>query len=226
MAAKGASGPPAKRTVFIVDDHPVFREGLVRIINQERDLIVCGEAADAPEALFRVESAKPDLVLIDISLEGMSGIDLLKSLRGRLPDTRFLVLSMHPESLYGERVLRAGGHGYVMKRESGRALLAAIRHVLEGKTHIGPDLNEQILRRLASPARDQGGAAVDRLSDRELEVFQLIGLGFGTRQIAERLSMSMKTVETHREHIKEKLRLDTTPDLVQWAIHWVHGEKP
>jgi DNA-binding NarL/FixJ family response regulator len=226
MPSRSTAGTTTRRAIFIVDDHPVFREGLVRIINQEIDLVVCGEAADAAEALSRAERTKPDLMMIDISLDGMSGIDLLKSLRSRLPGTRFLVLSMHPESLYGERVLRAGAHGYVMKRESGRTLLAAIRHVLDGKTHIGPELNEQILRRFAAPARDSKGPAVDRLSDRELEVFQLIGQGFGTRQISERLSVSMKTVETHREHIKEKLRLDSTADLVQRAIHWVHRETP
>jgi DNA-binding NarL/FixJ family response regulator len=226
MPGRAAPGAPARRTILIVDDHPVFREGLVRIVNQEKDLVACGEAASAAEALARVDDARPDLVVIDISLEGTSGIDLLKALRGRLPGTRFLVLSMHPESLYGERALRAGAHGYVMKRESGRTLLAAIRHVLDGKTYIGPDLNEQILRRLAAPAREARASAVDRLSDRELEVFQLIGQGLGTRQISERLGVSMKTVESHREHIKEKLHLDSTSTLVQRAIHWVHHGGP
>jgi DNA-binding NarL/FixJ family response regulator len=222
--------PPAedsrRRTVFIVDDHPVFREGLVRIINQEQDLVVCGDAADAREALRLAESLKPDLVIIDISLEGTNGIDLAKTLRSRLPRSRLLVVSMHPESLYGERALRAGVHGYVMKRESGSGLLAAIRRVLDGKTHVSLELNEAILRRVADSGRDSARSAVERLSDRELEVFQLIGQGFGSRQISERLNVSMKTVETHREHIKEKLNLDSTTELVQRAIHWIHHEHP
>jgi DNA-binding NarL/FixJ family response regulator len=221
-----AAGGPPPRTVFIVDDHPVFREGLARIINQEKDLVVCGQAADAAEALQGAASAKPDAVVIDISLEGTNGIDLAKALRARLPDTRLLILSMHPESLYAERALRAGANGYVMKRESGRKLLAAIRCVLEGKTHVSPELNELILRRVSTPRPDSARSSIERLSDRELEVFQLIGQGVGSRQIAERLGVSVKTVATHREHIKEKLHLDTTSALVQRAIHWVHRERP
>ena len=224
MTPRPTAGVLRKRTVLIVDDHPVFREGLVRIINQEKDLAVCGEAADATEALRSAENLQPDLVVIDISLEGTSGIDLAKSLRSRCPGMRLLVLSMHPESLYAERALRAGASGYVMKRESGRKLLAAMRDVLDGRMHVSPEFQESILRRVASSGRASRGSPVEGLSDRELEVFQLIGQGCGTRQISERLNMSMKTVETHREHIKEKLSLDSTFTLVQRAIHWVHHE--
>src|SRR5262245_37695278 len=145
---------PARRTILIVDDHPVFRDGLVRLINQEKDLLVCGEAADGPDALRRADSLKPDLVVIDISLEGMSGIDLAKSLRARLPRTRMLVVSMHPESLYAERALRAGANGYVMKRESGRTLIDAIRHVLDGRTYISQELNANILQRVTAPSHE------------------------------------------------------------------------
>jgi DNA-binding NarL/FixJ family response regulator len=226
MTSRPTAGGSRKRTVLIVDDHPVFREGLARIINQEKDLVVCGEAADATEALRNAENLNPDLVVIDISLEGTSGLTLAKSLRSRSPGMRLLVLSMHPESLYAERALRAGASGYVMKRESGRKLLAAMRHVLDGGIHVSHELYESILRRVASSGRGSEGSAIEGLSDRELEVFQLIGQGFGTRQISERLSMSMKTVETHREHIKEKLSLDSTSTLVQRAIHWVHREAP
>lgn len=225
MPPKPPAGGPCRSTVFIVDDHPVFREGLARIINQEKDLVVCGEATDAAEALRRAETLKPDLVVIDISLEGMNGIDLARSLRSRLPETRLLVVSMYSESLYGERALRAGADGYVMKRESGRKLLAAMRHVLAGNTHVSQDLNESILRKLSGRGRRATGPAVERLSDRELEVFELIGQGFGTREIAERLNVSMKTVETHREHIKEKLEVERTAELVQRAIHWIHHDK-
>lgn len=214
-----------KRRLFIIDDHPVFREGLVRIINQEKDLTVCGEASDAAEALRQIEAMKPDMAMIDISLEGMNGIDLTKTLRNRFPSLKLLILSMHPESLYAERALRAGANGYVMKRESGRKLLSAIRHVLEGKTHISPELNELLLQTLSHPEKNKKTSAVGQLSDRELEVFQLIGQGFSTRQIAEKLNVSMKTVETHREHIKEKMSLSSTSDLVQRAIHWIHREK-
>lgn len=212
----------AKRTILIVDDHAVFREGLVRIVNQEKDLAVCGEASDAAEALEKAAALKPDLAVVDISLEGVGGLEVVKSLRARFPEMRLLMLSMHPESLYGERALRSGANGYVMKREGGRSLLTAVRHVLDGKTHVSRELNELILQKASLPS----GAGVDVLSNRELEVFQLIGQGFGTREIAERLSISMKTVETHRENIREKLGLSGTPDLVRRAIHWIHRERP
>src|SRR5262245_36250870 len=180
MATRPHADVSARSTVFVVDDHPVFREGLARIINHEKDLVVCGEASDAADALRRVERLKPDLVIIDIALEGMNGIDLARSLRSRLPASRLLIVSMHPESLYGERALRAGANGYVMKRESGRTLLAAMRRVLAGKTHVSAELNERILRQLSGQAPEAAGPAVERLSDRELEVFELIGQGLGT----------------------------------------------
>jgi len=226
MPPKPPAGGPGRSRVFIVDDHPVFREGLARIINQEKDLVVCGEAMDAAEALHRAESLKPDLVVIDVSLDGMNGIDLAKSLRSRLPKTRSLVVSMYPESLYGERALRAGADGYVMKRESGRKLLAAMRHVLAGNTHVSPELNELILQKLSGRGGRPAGSTTERLSDREFEVFELIGQGFGTREIAERLNVSMKTVETHREHIKGKLNVERTAELVQRAIHWTRHDRP
>jgi DNA-binding NarL/FixJ family response regulator len=212
--------------VLIVDDHPVFREGLARVIDQERDLVVCGEAADGAEALLRAESLRPDLVVIDIALDGMNGIELAKALRSRVPDARLLVVSMYPESLYGERALRAGADGYVMKRESGRALLGAMRRVLAGNTHVSPDLNNAILQKLSGRGDHAAATDIERLSDREFEVFQLIGQGLGTREIAERLNVSMKTVETHREHIKEKLHVERTAELVQRAIHWTRHARP
>lgn len=226
MPPRPGAGAASRSTVFIVDDHPVFREGLARIVNQETDLIVCGEAGTASEALRRAESLKPDLVIIDIALEGMNGIDLAKALRSRLRDTRLLVVSMYPESLYGERALRAGADGYVMKRESGRNLLAAMRRVLAGNTHVSHELNELILQRLSARGGHASSRAMEGLSDREFEVFQLIGQGLGTREIAERLNVSMKTVETHREHIKEKLHVERTAELVQRAIHWTRDDRP
>jgi len=221
---RAAKEPQTKRKILIVDDHGVFREGLIRIISQEKDLNVCGEATDAAEALEQIPRLKPDLVMVDISLEGMNGIDLTKNLRERFPTIRILVLSMHKESLYAERALRAGANGYIMKRERGQKLLGAIRHVLNGETYVSEELNKVILERLSLPGRDQGASSIDRLSDRELEVFRLIGQGYGTRQIADSLHLSMKTVESHRENIRTKLNLQSTFELVQHAIHWSFNE--
>lgn len=213
-----------KKKIFVVDDHPVFREGLVRVLNQEGDLTVCGEADDAAETLKAIGNAAPDLAVVDISLDGMNGIDLAKTLRAQYPDIRILVLSMHPESLHAERALRAGANGYIMKKQPGRTLLSAVRAVLEGKTYISPELNERLLQGLTG-GPSAPASAIEVLSNRELEVFRLIGQGFGTRQIADTLSMSMKTVESHRQHIKEKLQLSNTTELVQRAIHWIHKEE-
>jgi DNA-binding NarL/FixJ family response regulator len=208
--------------VLVVDDHPVFREGLVRVLNQERDLTVCGEAADASEALKLLGTLKPDLIIVDISLEGMNGIDLIKSIRTQQPRLAILVLSMHKESLYAERALRAGANGYLMKRESGQKLLGAIRQVLRGQTYASDDFKEHILRGAMGTKESLKSSPMERLSDRELEVFQRIGQGYGTRQIAEELNLSMKTIETYREHLREKLSLKSTFELVQYAIGWVH----
>ena len=225
QAPRVPAGGPGRATVFVVDDQPVFREGLIRAINQEKDLVVCGETGDASEALERVGELRPALVILDISLEGVDGIDLTRALREGLPTAAILVVSTYPESLYGERALRAGANGYAMKRESARTLVLAMRHVLDGKTHVSEALNELILKGVSNGAKRLGRAPVDRLSDRERQVFELIGHGLGTREIAGRLNLSMKTVETHREHIKEKLDLDRTTALVQRAIDWVHHRR-
>jgi len=216
--------PSLKSKILVVDDHPVFREGLVRVLNEEKDLTVCGEAADAVEALRLLRTLKPDLVVVDISLEGMSGIDLTKSIRAHHPHLFILVLSMHKESLYAERALRAGANGYLMKRESGRRLLGAIRHVLQGQTYVSDDFKEHILRGAMGAKEGMESSPAKRLSDREFEIFRMIGQGYGTRQIAEQLNLSMKTVETHREHIREKMNLRNTFELVQQAIQWGHAE--
>jgi DNA-binding NarL/FixJ family response regulator len=214
-----------KYKVLLVDDHGVFRDGLARIIGQEKDLTIVGEAADGIEALEQTPKLKPDLVIVDVTLEGMTGIDLTKTLRERFPEVRILVLSMHKESLYAERSLRAGANGYIMKRESGKKLLAAIRHVLGGQTYISEELNNVILDKMTGQGAKAGAGSVDRLSDRELEVFRLIGQGYGTRQLAEHLNVSMKTVESYRERIRAKLNFDSTFELVQHAIHWNFGHQ-
>ncbi len=214
-----------KYKILIVDDHPVVREGLVKIISQEKDMIVCGEASDAPGALKLLEKVNPDLIIIDIVLEGMNGIDLAKAVRDQYSEMRILTLSSHKEELYAERALRAGSNGYINKRESSSTLLSAIRQVLEGHIYVSEGFNELILQKLVKPNHQSGTFSINLLSDRELEVFQLIGQGYGTRQIAEKLSISMKTVEAHREHIRAKCNLDSNFNLVQQAIHWVHNER-
>ena len=217
---------PASRyfKIVVVDDHPVFREGLVRILNREPDLQVIAEAGDAVEAQRLVRKLKPELVMVDISLDGSNGIDLTKSLRGEFPTIAILVLSMHKETIYAERAMRAGANGYIMKRENGRELLAAVRQVLNKKLYLSQDVTELMLQRRLNSDAPENRPVVDLLSDRELQIYQLIGDGYGTRQIAESLNLSMKTVETHREHIREKLNLNSSFELTQHAIHWARQE--
>jgi DNA-binding NarL/FixJ family response regulator len=212
-------------TIFMVEDHAVFRQGLGWIIEQDKGLSVCGEATDAEEALEKIKSAKPDLALIDIGLVGMSGLELTKRVRSLLPKTRILILSMHKESLYAERALRAGANGYIMKSESGEELISAIHHVLSGQTYISKQLNETLIQRIAGAGRKVEVFSLDLLTDREVEVFQRVGQAMSTRQIADELGISMKTVEAHKEHIRTKLNMETNVELVQYAIHWVHSEK-
>jgi DNA-binding NarL/FixJ family response regulator len=214
-----------KSKVFIVDDHAVFRDGLQRLINLEPDLSVCGQAGDADEAMEQAPLLKPDLTIIDVSLEGTNGIDLTKLMRARFQKMRILVLSMHKEMLYAERALRAGANGYIMKRESGEVLLAAIRQVLSGQTYVSPDFNAYLLENLSNRKTEPQGSAIENLTDRELEIFRLMGQGYGTKQIADKLHLSMKTVIFHRTNIKTKLNLTTTSELVQLAIHSDSSEK-
>lgn len=214
-----------KHKIFVVEDHAVFREGLVWIIEQNTDFEVCGDATDALEALEKIKGLKPDLILVDIGLTGMNGIELTKRIRALLPETHILILSMHKESLYAERALRAGANGYIMKRESGEELISAIRHVLDGQTYVSKEFNEMLLQKVAGSGRKVENFSLDLLSDREIEVLQGVGQGLGTRRIAEELGISIKTVEAHKEHIRTKLNLSANTDLVQYAIHWVHSEK-
>ena len=214
---------PNKKRILVVDDHPVFREGLVRVLNQEKDLQVAAEAASAPEALRAATAHHPDIAIVDISLEGASGLDLTHCLRQQAPELRILVLSMHKETLHAERALRAGANGYIMKNESGRQLLRAVRQVLAGQTYVSEPMKERLLQKLSASPGERSQSPADLLSDREFEIFQLIGQGYGTRQIADQLSI--KTVESHREHIRDNLHIPSTFELVQRAIHWIHSEK-
>lgn len=222
----GQHGTHASRTtrVLLVDDHPIVRRGLAELINHEPDLSVCGEAQNAQEALDALAALEPDLAIVDVSLQETSGIELIKDIKIRYPEMLMLALSMHDETLYAERVLRAGARGYVMKEEAAEKLMTAIRKVLSGQIYLSEKMAARALSKFVHGARDTDGSPLGRLSDRELQVFELIGRGRGTRQIAETLHLSVKTIESHREHIKEKLKLTTSAELVQHAIQWVQFE--
>jgi DNA-binding NarL/FixJ family response regulator len=223
--SKNAVGPLAsKYRIFLVDDHPIVRQGLTLFINREPDLTVCGEADGAASALQAIRNSAPDFVILDISLDGPDGLELLKTLRAKYPALPVLILSMHDESIYAERALRAGANGYIMKQEATERVLGAIRQVLRGEVYVSDDLNKRMLQQFVhgsiSP-RDP----VATLSDRELEVYRLIGAGHGTRQIADELHVSTKTVESYQAHIKEKLSLRNARELVQHAIESSLNEK-
>jgi DNA-binding NarL/FixJ family response regulator len=217
----------AERTrVLIVDDHPIVRQGLAQMINQEADLMVCGEAEDAQNALQAVSELHPDLVLVDLSLKGSSGLDLIRALRTRQSMLPVLVVSMHDESLYVERALRAGARGYIMKHEATDIMMNAIRRVLRGEIYVSDKMMTKLLGRLIpGDSPDTNASILERLSNRELEVFRLIGEGHSTRHIAAVLHVSIKTVESHRAHIKEKLQLNDTTELVRYAMQWVEMGK-
>ncbi len=218
MAKARANG--RARRILLVDDHPVMRQGLRELLSREPDLEICGEAEDALEAVRLVESLSPDLMIVDISLKGSSGIDLMKRIRAMHPEVRMLVASMHDEVLYADRALRAGAMGYVSKQEAAEMLLDAVRHVLRGGVYMSPEMRARILAR--APGEPKGdGSPVASLSDRELEVFEAIGTGRSTREIAEQLHLSVKTIETHRENIKRKLGLAGNIELIQRSCRWV-----
>jgi DNA-binding NarL/FixJ family response regulator len=213
------SSTSRKRKVLIVDDHAIVREGLAQLINCEADLMVCGEVDSAPRAIDAINALTPDIALVDISLSSMNGIELIKNIKVQHPMLPILVLSMHDESLYAERALRAGAKGYIMKQEGTDNLRSAIRQVLNGEIYLSTRMSGKMLNQLAG-AKDMG-SPIERMSDRELEVFQLIGQGFGTRQIAEKLHLSIKTIESYREHIKQKMNFKNGTELVQQAVQWV-----
>jgi DNA-binding NarL/FixJ family response regulator len=213
-----------KKRILIVDDHPIVRQGFTLLLNQEPDLIVCGEAEEPRQALELAAAVDPELVLVDISLKESNGIELIKDLRARFPSLPILVVSLHDENVYAERTLRAGAKGFVMKAEPTEVLLQAIRTVLSGELYLSKRMRTKMLDRMFSSARSGDVSPVDALSDRELEVFQLIGEGLGTRTIADRLSLSVKTVETHKSRIKTKLHLRDGTELIQYAVKWALSE--
>jgi DNA-binding NarL/FixJ family response regulator len=224
MNASRVSPLTSKCRVFLIDDHPILRQGLALFIDREPDLMVCGEADGATSALQAIRDAIPDFIVLDISLDGPDGLDLLKVLRAEHPNLPVLILSMHDESAYAERALRAGANGYIMKQEATEKVLTAIRQILRGDVYLSDRLTKRMLQQFvhgAVPPRDP----LAKLSDRELEVYRLIGAGHGTRQIADELHVSTKTVESYQAHIKEKLSLRNARELVQHAIESSVNEK-
>ena len=214
-----------KSRILVVDDHPIVRQGLALLINQEADLVVCGEAEEATGAMHVLASSRPDILIVDISLNGPDGIDLLKNIRSIHPTLPVLILSMHDESIYAERALRAGANGYIMKQEATEKVLVALRRILGGEIYVSDRIANKMLKHYITGSGTLRNSSIADLSDRELEVFRLIGEGHGTRQIAEELHLSVKTVESYQAHIKEKLSLRSARELMQHAIQWSMNEK-
>jgi len=223
MNKKHNDSVKGKRKIFIVDDHPIVRKGLSQMINQEADLVVCGEADSAQHALESLKKSQPDLMIVDISLQGIDGIELIKIIKTRYGNLPVLVVSMHDESLFAERALRVGARGYIMKQEAIEKMMEAIRRVLRGELYISEGVSANIVKRFIDGKAETTKSAIEILSDRELEVFQLIGQGIGTRQIADNLNVSIKTVESYRANIKEKLKLKNATELMKHAVHWVES---
>lgn len=213
-----------KTRILIVDDHPIMRQGLAALINNEPDLAICCEAENAAQAMEAIAAKNPDMVLADITLPDKSGLELIKDIQALHPGMRVLVISMHDESLYAERVLRAGGRGYIMKQEGGKRLMEGIRQVLAGQIYVSEKMSRRILELFSGQhAGSNGSSPVEKLTDREFEVFEHIGAGKSTRDIAEKLHLSVKTVEVHRLHIKDKLAIRTAPELIRYAVRWVES---
>lgn len=210
-----------KRKVYLVDDHAVVRNGLAQLINLTPDLAVVGEASSAEEALERLDAANPDIAIVDLTLGDMSGMELLKHLKTRRPQLPVLVLSMHDESFYAERCLRAGARGYIMKKEAIEQVEQAVRQILDGKVYLSQKMSDHLLLTLARGDAAKSGSPLNLLSDRELEVFECIGRGLGATEIARKLHLSVKTIESYQAKLKEKLHLKDSAQLFQTALHWV-----
>lgn len=213
-----------KTRIFLVDDHPIVRRGLQLLISLEADLMVCGEAESAPVAVEKVPASKADLVVVDLALKTGSGLELIKQLRSQHPKLKMLVFSMRDEGIYAERALRAGANGYITKEEGTEKALEAIRAILQGRNYVSPAISAKMVERIAGGGAP-GQTALELLSDRELEVMEMIGEGMGSREIAEQLHVSMKTVESHREHIKAKLNLTSASELIRYAINWMRTKR-
>jgi DNA-binding NarL/FixJ family response regulator len=224
MKSKQKPATPQTR-ILIVDDHPMMREGLAQLIGGQQDMTVCGEAGNAQEALEMVRLLQPNLVLADITLPGRNGLELIKDIQALEASVAVLVISMHDEALYAERVLRAGGRGYVMKQEGGKRIMEAIRQVAAGKIFVSDKMSARILEIFSGRRTEVGASPVENLTDREFEVFQLIGQGMETKELARELHVSPKTIEVHRANIKAKLKVKSMAELIRYAVRWVESEK-
>jgi DNA-binding NarL/FixJ family response regulator len=222
---KSRASAPAKRRILIVDDHPFMRAGLAQLINRQPELAVVGEAGEPSAAMRELARCDPDLVLTDITMPGRSGLEFIKDLRAERPELAILVISMHDEVIYAERVLRAGARGYIMKEAGGENLLAAIRQVLAGAIYVSPRISAGILEGISQGKPRGSRSPIEQLTDREFEIFQLVGQGKSTRDIAAQLHLSPKTVDVHRGHIKEKLELKDATALVRHAVRWVETQQ-
>jgi DNA-binding NarL/FixJ family response regulator len=223
---KNAPAAPAvpRRRVLLVDDHPFMRAGLAQLIERQPDLRVSGEAGNPAEAFQSLAKAKPDLVLTDLTMPGRSGLEFIKDLKAAQPTLPILVVSMHDEAVFAERALRAGARGYIMKEAGGENLLAAIRQVLRGEAYVSPRMSARILDNVSARRPRGSSSPIEKLTDREFEIFQLIGQGKSTRDIATQLHLSPKTVDVHRSHVKEKLELKDATALIRHAVRWVETQ--
>jgi DNA-binding NarL/FixJ family response regulator len=210
-----------KRKVLIVDDHPITRQGLRMLVDLQPDFIVCGEADNAAYAMDLAAKLKPDVAIVDITLRTANGIELTKNLKAHSPELLILIVSMHDEDLFAERALRAGARGYLMKHEASDQVINALRRIVTGEVYVSERVQARMLSRMVNSRTGEVASPVESLSDREMEVFQLLGNGYSTRQIAERLNLSVKTIDSYREHLKLKLNLESGADLIRYAIQWV-----
>jgi DNA-binding NarL/FixJ family response regulator len=220
MAAQKTATMKIKSKVLIVDDHPIVRQGLIQLINQEKDFVICGDAGDIPSAKEAIAKNSPDIVLIDIALGQASGIRLIEDVVHQYPEILVIALSMHDESVYGERCLKAGARGYIMKQEEPENVIEALKKVIGGEVYISENLRDFFLNKFINKKHQSGGSSISSLSNRELEVFQLFGQGLKTQQIAAELHLSVKTIETHVEHIKRKMNFNNLHELTTNAIRW------
>ncbi len=221
---KQAKKNETKTQILLVDDHPVVRDGLTTIINHQRDLNVCGGADDAHQALKAISELKPDIVVVDISLKNSDGIELTKSIKAKYPKLRVLVLSVHDESIYAERALRAGARAYLMKEVVSENIVKAIRSVLKGEIYVSDTISKKFLHKIAGDKAATTKTPIENLSDREFEIFRLIGVGYKASQMAKRLHLSVKTIETYRGRLKEKLNITDASKLLRYAIKWVSSD--
>jgi DNA-binding NarL/FixJ family response regulator len=221
-----APSPAPRCRILLVEDHPLTRQGMKTLLSRQAGFEVCGEADTAPRALELVSKLSPSLAIVDITLKSANGIELTKDIRALAPATQVLIVSMHGENVYAERALRAGAMGYLMKDEAAENVLVAIERILQGEVFVSDRIRGRMLHRFVNQRKDALISPIDRLSDREMEVLRLIGKGYGTRDIASMLNLSVKTIDSYREHLKEKLVLPTSGDLIRYAIEWTKSESP